>query len=49
MQEDISKMNDKVEQARDGCTKIDDTLKKKLLSVNYDKEKGSKRNYRKTQ
>ena len=39
LQDDISKMNDEVKQARDGCTKIDETLKKKLLSVNYDKSK----------
>ena len=39
LQDDISKMNDEVKQARDGCTKIDDMLKKKLLSVNYDKSK----------
>ena len=32
-------MNDDLKQAREGCEKIDDTLKKKLLSVNYDKSK----------
>ena len=39
LQDDISKMNDKVEQARDGCEKIDEVLKRKQLSVNYDKSK----------
>ena len=38
-QDDISKMNDNIEQARDGCHKIDRTLKSKLLSANYDKSK----------
>ena len=38
-QDDISKMNNKIEQAREGCQKIDKTLKGKLLSVNYDKSK----------
>ena len=38
-QDDISKLNDKLEQAREGCAKIDNTLKKKQLSVNYDKSK----------
>ena len=37
MQDDISKMNDTLEQAREGCKMIDDTLRKKQLSVNYDK------------
>ena len=39
MQDDISKMNDTLEQAREGCRMIDDTLRKKQLSVNYDKSK----------
>ena len=38
-QDDISKMNDDIEQAREGCQKIDRTLKSKLLSENYDKSK----------
>ena len=38
-QDDISKMNDNIEQAREGCHKIDRTLKSKLLSANYDKSK----------
>ena len=37
LQDDISKMNDKLEDARAGCEKIDNTLKRKQLSVNYDK------------
>ena len=32
-------MNDDIEQAREGCQKIDRTLKSKLLSANYDKSK----------
>ena len=39
MQDDISKMNDTLEDARSGCKMIDDTLKRKQLSVNYDKSK----------
>ena len=39
MQDDISKMNDTLEDAWSGCEKIDDTLKRKQLSVNYDKSK----------
>ena len=39
MQDDISKMNDTLEDARSGCRKIDDTLKRKQLSVNYKKSK----------
>ena len=39
MQDDISKMNDNLEDARSGCDKIHDTLKRKQLSVNYDKSK----------
>ena len=39
MQDDISKLNDTLEDARSGCEKIDDTLKRKQLSVNYDKSK----------
>ena len=37
MQDDISKMNDRLEEARSVCDKIDDTLKRKQLSVNCDK------------
>ena len=33
MQDDISKMNDTLEDARSGCEKIDDILKRKQLSV----------------
>ena len=39
MQDDISKMNDRLDDARSGSDKIDDTLKRKQLSVNYDKSK----------
>ena len=39
LQDDISKMNDNLKQAREGCEKIDETLKRKQLSVNYDKSK----------
>ena len=39
MQDNISKMNDRLEDARSGCDKIDDTLKRKQLSVNYVKSK----------
>ena len=39
MQDNISKINDRLEDARSGCDKIDDTLKRKQLSVNYDKSK----------
>ena len=41
LRDDISKTNDKLEDARGraGCEKIDDTLKRKQLSVNYDKSK----------
>ena len=39
LQDDIMKMCDTVEQARKGTQKIDEILKKKLLSVNYDKSK----------
>ena len=38
-QDDIAKMNDNLGQARDACTKIDKMLKRKQLSVNYDKSK----------
>ena len=38
-QDDISKMNDNVDQAREGTKKIDITLRKKLLSANYDKSR----------
>ena len=38
-QDDISKLNDRLEDAREGCKMIDETLKKKQLSVNYDKSK----------
>ena len=37
LQDDISKMNDSLKQAREGCSKIDKTLQEKLLKVNYDK------------
>ena len=39
MQDDISKMNDRLEDIRSRCDKIDDTLKQKQLYVNYDKSK----------
>ena len=39
LQDDISKMNDTMKQAKDGCNRIDETLKRKQLSVNYDKSK----------
>ena len=39
MRDDISKMNDTLEQAREGCRLIDDTLRKKQVSVNYNKSK----------
>ena len=32
-------MNDQISQAKEGCERIDITLKKKLLSTNYDKSK----------
>ena len=38
-QDDISKMNDTIAQAKESCQIIDETLKKKLLRVNYDKSK----------
>ena len=38
-QDDIAKLNSKVEDAREGCIRIDETLKKKRLSVNYGKSK----------
>ena len=38
-QDDISKMNDNLEDARKGCKSIDRRLSKKLLSINYDKSK----------
>ena len=34
--DDIAKLNSKVEDAREGCNRIDETLNKKLLSVNYE-------------
>ena len=37
MQDDISKMNDNLKQARDGCKKIHNTLMRKQLSVNLTK------------
>ena len=50
MQDDIAKMNSHIGDARIGCELIDETLKKKQLSINYDKSKyillGSKK-YRK--
>ena len=39
LQDDIMKMSNTVEQARDGSQKIDELLKQKLLSLNYDKSK----------
>ena len=39
LQDDIMKMSDTVEQARNGSQKIDELLKQKLLSLNYDKSK----------
>ena len=41
MQDKISKMNDRLEDTRSGCDKIDDTLKRKQLSVNHDKSRQS--------
>ena len=38
-QDDISKMNDNIDQARKVCQKFDEILKKKLLSVNHGKSK----------
>ena len=38
-QDDISKLNDTLQQTREGCQKIDRTLQSKLLSLNYDKSK----------
>ena len=37
MQDDIAKLNDNINQARDGCYKIHNTLMRKQLSVNHDK------------
>ena len=37
MQDDISKMNDELEDAKSGCDKIDDKLKRKQLYVNFDR------------
>ena len=37
MQDDISKMNDNLKQARAGCSKIHNNLMRKQLSVNHDK------------
>ena len=39
LQDDIMQMSMTTKQARDGCQKIDEMLKEKLLSVNYDKSK----------
>ena len=39
MQDDIAKMNSKLAEARQGCELIDNTLKRKQLSVNHDKSK----------
>ena len=39
LQDDISKINYKLEDARAGCEKIDNTIKRKQLSVNYDRSK----------
>ena len=38
-QDDICKLSNKLQDSREGCEKIDDMLKRKLLSVNYDKSK----------
>ena len=38
-QDDISKLNNNIGQAREACTKIDRVLKRKQLSVNHDKSK----------
>ena len=38
-QDDIGKFNDLLDDARSGTQQIDNTLKRKLLSVNYDKSK----------
>ena len=38
-QDDIGKLNDTLKEVREGCNKIDETLKGKLLSLNYDKSK----------
>jgi len=38
-QDDIGKLNDTLKEVREGCNKIDETLKSKLLSLNYDKSK----------
>ena len=37
LQDDVNKMNESLPQARIGCNKIDEILKRKQLSVNYDK------------
>ena len=39
LQDDISKMCNTVEQARNGFQMMDELLKQKILSVNYDKSK----------
>ena len=39
MQDDIAKMNDNLEKAREGFVAIDNTLKRKQLLVNYYKNK----------
>ena len=39
LQDDIMEMSSTVEQARNGCQKIDEMLKQKLLRANYDKSK----------
>ena len=39
MLDNISTINDRLEDAWSGCDKIDDTLKRKQLSVYYDKSK----------
>ena len=39
LQDDISRVNDTLKDARKGCKMLDNTLKRKLLSVNYDKSK----------
>ena len=39
MQDDVAKLNSKLEEARLGCDLIDDILKRKQLAVNHDKSK----------
>ena len=39
LQDDIRKMNDNINQAKEECLLIDNILKRKQLSVSYDKRK----------